>query len=177
MALRSPKTPGPVARRRAAARPRVIGGSASPRSPEFFQKTSPVFKSFSKIYYARIVKSPLIPALVTSLRLRVSTPGPALSAAPASCSLAHRIIGLRQSYGDDHSLRHPLPSLDFKIQALSATFVRDARRSWLGVRAGPGPREPKGRTSRPQFSPSRKFCASFLHAELGSFVLVTAGAA
>ena len=109
--------------------------------------------------------------------LRVSTPGPALSAAPASCSLAHRIIGLRQSYGDDHSLRHPLPSLDFKIQALSATFVRDARRSWLGVRAGPGPREPKGRTSRPQFSPSRKFCASFLHAELGSFVLVTAGAA
>ena len=63
MALRSPKTPGPVARRRAAARPRVIGGSASPRSPEFFQKTSPVFKSFSKVYYARIVKSPLIPAL------------------------------------------------------------------------------------------------------------------
>ena len=150
-----------MARRRTAARSRVIRGSASPRSPGFFQKTSPVFKSFSKIYYARIVKSPLIPALVTSLRLRVSTPGPALSAAPASCSLAHRIIGLRQSYGDDHSLRHPLPSLDFKIQALSATFVRDARRSWLGVRAGPGPREPKGRTSRPQFSPSRKFCASF----------------
>ena len=53
-----------MARRRAAARPRVIGGSASPRSPEFFQKTSPVFKSFSKVYYARIVKSPLIPALV-----------------------------------------------------------------------------------------------------------------
>ena len=52
-----------MARRRTAARSRVIRGSASPRSPEFFQKTSPVFKSFSKIYYARIVKSPLIPAL------------------------------------------------------------------------------------------------------------------
>ena len=61
MALRSPKT-GPWLAA-ALPRPRVIGGSASPRSPEFFQKTSPVFKSFSKVYYARIVKSPLIPAL------------------------------------------------------------------------------------------------------------------
>ena len=49
--------------RRTAARSRVIRGSASPRSPEFFQKTSPVFKSFSKVYYARIVKSHLISAL------------------------------------------------------------------------------------------------------------------
>ena len=54
----------PVARRRAAARPRVIGGNASPRSPAFFQRTFPVFKSFSKVYYARIVKSPLISALL-----------------------------------------------------------------------------------------------------------------
>ena len=52
---------------RAAARPRVIGGNASPRSPAFFQRTFPVFKSFSKVYYARIVKSPLISALDTSL--------------------------------------------------------------------------------------------------------------
>ena len=53
----------PVARRRAAARLRIIGGSAKPPEPGFFQKTSPVFKSFSKVYYARIVKSPLISAL------------------------------------------------------------------------------------------------------------------
>ena len=66
--LEEPGGPRPrIHRRRAAARPRVIGGSASPWSPEFFQKTSPVFKSFSKVYYARIVKSPLISALDTSL--------------------------------------------------------------------------------------------------------------
>ena len=121
MALRSPKT-GPWL---AAVPPRgraLYEGVQAPGARGFFQKTSPVLIIFSKIYYARIVKSPLIPALVTSLRLRVSTPGPALSAAPASCSLAHRIIGLRRSHGDDHSLRHPLPSLDFKIQALSATL-------------------------------------------------------
>ena len=63
--LEEPGGPRPrIHRRRAAARPRVIGRSASPRSPEFFQKTSPVLKSFSKIYYARIVKSPLISALL-----------------------------------------------------------------------------------------------------------------
>ena len=62
--LEEPGGPRPrIHRRRAAARPRVIGGSASPRSPGFFQKTSPVFKSFSEVYYARIVKSPLISAL------------------------------------------------------------------------------------------------------------------
>ena len=73
----------PVARRRAAARPRVIGGSASPRSPEFFQKTSPVFKSFSKVYYAGIVKSPLISALQPVARfLRLGAFGPALDLAP-----------------------------------------------------------------------------------------------
>ena len=67
--LEEPGGPRPrIHRRRAAARPRVIGGSASPRSPGFFQKTSPVLKSFSKIYYARIVKSPLISALRSTTR-------------------------------------------------------------------------------------------------------------
>ena len=56
-----------VARRRTAARSRVIGGSASPRSPEFFQKAPPVFKNLPEVYYAGIVKSPLISALPTGL--------------------------------------------------------------------------------------------------------------
>ena len=36
----------------------------APGALRFFQKTFPVFKSFSKVYYARIVKSPLISALL-----------------------------------------------------------------------------------------------------------------
>ena len=46
-----------VARRRTAARSRVIGGSASPRSHEFSQKP-PRFSKVSKIYYARLVNLP-----------------------------------------------------------------------------------------------------------------------
>ena len=43
------------------------GGEAQPREPWSFQKTSSVFKSFSKAHYARIVKSPLISALPAAI--------------------------------------------------------------------------------------------------------------
>ena len=79
----------------------------APGALRFFQKTFPVFKSFSKVYYARIVKSPLISALL-------------IDAAVASSSFVRR--GLR------HGARRPgllypellfsLPSMYFTVRGL-----------------------------------------------------------
>ena len=81
------------------------------------------------------------------------------------------------SHGDDRSLRHPfLRCWDLKSRHLGNLVVRrTALLAWCPCRAGSieNPREQNLKASifsKPKF-------ASFLHAELGSFVLVTAGAA
>ena len=85
-------------------RPRVIGGSASPRSPEFFQKTFPLFNSFSKVYYARIDKSPLISALFGALwvsqRYRIK-PARRRGRGPAVDSIYSPPAGGRSGHGGE----------------------------------------------------------------------------
>ena len=141
-----------MARRRAAARPRVIGGSASPRSPEFFQKTIPVFKSFSKVYYARIVKSPVISALRSTTRRSrrppqraahgARRPG-ALSGAFAFAPRYFTVLRLVDFFPSDSHLR------DYHL--LFQTNERSQLARWPALDLG----EPAERSYSPKPSPRR----------------------
>ena len=142
-----------MARRRAAARPRVIGGNASPRSPAFFSKNLPGFQKLFKSLLcqnsqiSRNLRSALDDAAVASSSAACGTRGEtswaALSGAFAFAPRYFTVLRLVDFFPSDSHLR------DYHLAFQTNERPQLAR--WPALDLG----EPAERSYSPKPSPHR----------------------